>query len=42
MAVKNGVVAPSAWLNDTGMYLNETLPPRTDNANVIAKMATFE
>lgn len=29
-AVKKGVVAPMAWLKETGMYLREVLPQTTE------------
>lgn len=29
-AVKNGVVAPTAWLNETARYRSEMFPPTTD------------
>ena len=40
-AVKNGVVAPIAWLKLTGMNLNEMFPPTTDATNTTARTATF-
>ena len=38
-AVKNGVVAPMAWLNDTGMKRSEMLPPTTDATKTTARTA---
>jgi hypothetical protein len=38
---KKGVVAPTAWLNDTGKYLKEILPPTTDPQNTTLKVAIF-
>ena len=40
-AVKKGVVAPTAWLNDTGRYRSDTLPPTTDVQNTTLRVAIF-
>ena len=40
-AVKNGVVAPMAWLKLTGMNRSDTLPPTTDATNTTARTAIF-
>lgn len=37
MAVKKGVQAPMAWLNDTGMYLRDTFPNPTDVTKTSAR-----
>jgi hypothetical protein len=39
--VKKGVVAPTAWLKDTGKYLKEILPPTTDPQKTTLKVAIF-
>ena len=36
-AVKNGVVAPMAWLKETGMNRSEMLPPTTDATKTTAR-----
>ena len=38
-AVKNGVVAPMAWLKETGMNRSEMLPPTTDATKTTARTA---
>mmetsp|Transcript_4541 Transcript_4541/g.11422 ORF Transcript_4541/g.11422 Transcript_4541/m.11422 type:complete len:244 (+) Transcript_4541:165-896(+) len=40
-AVKKGVVAPMAWLKDTGMKRRDTLPPTTEVTNTTASTATL-
>lgn len=40
-AVKKGVVAPMAWLNETGMKRSDTLPPTTEATNTTASTATL-
>ena len=40
-AVKNGVVAPMAWLKLTGMNRRLMFPPTTDATNTVASTATF-
>lgn len=39
MAVKAGVVAPSAWLKLTGMKRRETFPRTTVIQKIIARVA---
>ena len=41
-AVKKGVVAPMAWLKDTGMNRRETFPPTTEATNTTANTAIFK
>ncbi len=41
MAVKNGVVAPIAWLKEIGMYLSDTLPSTTVRQKMDARTATL-
>ena len=40
-AVKKGVVAPIAWLKDTGMNLSEIFPPTTDTTNTRERTETL-
>ena len=40
-AVKKGVVAPMAWLNDTGMNRRLMFPPTTDATKTTARTATL-
>mgnify|MGYP006973970731 CR=1 FL=1 len=34
MAVKKGVVAPIAWLNETGKYLKDVFPHTTEKEKI--------
>eukprot|EP01018_Ginkgo_biloba_P024665 Gb_07131 [translate_table: standard] len=40
-AVKNGVVAPTAWLKDTGRYLNEIFPHTTEVQKITLSAEIF-
>merc|ERR1711907_814906 len=41
MAVKKGVVAPIAWLKETGMYLSDTFPSTIEVTKTPASVQIF-